>query len=211
MSDPTKLQTIGKMHKSSILRMTWFRDTFLADQRMVLDVGSMDINGSYKELFEDFDYYGLDIAEGKNVDIIVKDRCGWDIKSESFDVVISGQAFEHIECFWLTMSEMVRVLKPEGLICIIAPRGFKEHRHPVDCWRFLTDGMRSLAKINGLQVLHCSTNEAPSEKDYDWFSDNSADTILVAKKTKNIVKEIKLVSDKRNRISKWINKILSNV
>ena len=113
-----------------------------------------------------------------------------------------GRHLNIYECFWLTMKEMVRVLKPEGLICIIAPRGFKEHRHPVDCWRFLPDGMRALARINGLKVWHCSTNQAPSEKDYNWFSDDSADTILVAMKTNKNVKEVYLVSDKEKQSKK---------
>jgi hypothetical protein len=37
------------------------------------------------------------------------------------DVVISGQAFEHIEFFWLSWRETVRVLRQGGLIFLIAP------------------------------------------------------------------------------------------
>jgi hypothetical protein len=37
--------------------------------------------------------------------------------------VVSGQAFEHIEFIWLTILEIARVLKTNGLAVIIARRG----------------------------------------------------------------------------------------
>jgi hypothetical protein len=38
-----------------------------------LDVGSYDINGSYRDIFieKKYEYYGLDMIEGPNVDIIL--------------------------------------------------------------------------------------------------------------------------------------------
>ncbi len=167
------------MHKSSLLRMAWFRDNYKPGLK-ILDVGSMDINGSYKDIFFNYDYTGVDIASGPNVDVVLKNPYQLPFKADSFNAVISGQAFEHIEYFWLTMAEMVRVTK--DLICVIAPHGFKEHRHPVDCWRFLTDGMIALARYYELEILHASTNKAPTMRDKNWFSMYSDDSILVARK-----------------------------
>jgi hypothetical protein len=80
------------------------------------------------------------------------------------------------------MSEIARVLKKDGLLCIIAPNGFKEHRYPVDCYRFFSDGMVALAKYVSLEPLHADTNCAP-ETDFDnWYSKKYADSVLVAKK-----------------------------
>ena len=178
------------MHKSSILRMQWFVEQYLSkssnDKKIkVLDVGSYDVNGSYKHLFpgDKYDYKGLDMERGPNVDIFIENPYKWkNLETDSFDVVISGQAFEHIEFFWITMSEMARVLKKGGLICIIAPNGFEEHRYPVDCYRFFTDGMVSLARYVCLEPLHAHTNLAPKTSDRDWYSDSFADSILIAKK-----------------------------
>ena len=36
----------------------------------VLDIGSLDINGSNRYLFEDCDYLGIDVGEGRNVDLV---------------------------------------------------------------------------------------------------------------------------------------------
>lgn len=177
------------MHKSSILRMKWFVDNYASkiDKSVVkvLDVGSYDVNGSYKKLFNDetFVYLGLDMEDGPNVDIVLQNPYNWDtIETDSFDVVISGQAFEHIEFFWKTMEEMSRVLKKDGLLCLIAPIGFDEHRFPVDCYRFLTDGMIALAKYVCMDIIHTHTNCAPNENDYDWYSENRGDSVLIAKK-----------------------------
>jgi len=85
------------------------------------------------------------------------------------DVIISGQAFEHIEFFLLTWLGMVRVLKPRGLVFLIAPSRGPEHRFAVDCWRFYPDGYRALAKYGGLELVEVSTDWEPSPyADSNW-------------------------------------------
>ena len=148
------------MHKSSKEKMRAFRNKYLSaregERLTVLDLGSMDVNGSYREIFDHpkWRYQGLDLAEGENVDIVLKNTYSWkEVKSDSVDVLVSGQAFEHMEFFWITMLEVARVLKPGGLCCIIAPSSGYEHRYPVDCWRFFPDGMDALARFARLKVL----------------------------------------------------------
>lgn len=168
--------------------MDWFVRTFcssLEGESKVLDVGSYDVNGCYKTFFSDekYVYTGLDMSSGPNVDLVPKNPYNWvELPDNAFDIVISGQALEHIEFFWVTVAEMTRVLKKGGLLCIIAPRGFERHRYPVDCYRFDADGMLALARYCNLEPLHVSTNLAPRSDMYQWFSDFDADSILVAKK-----------------------------
>lgn len=167
--------------------MKWFIDTHLngSQHTKILDVGSYNVNGSYKELFKggNFSYTGLDMEGGPNVDLVPQSAYQWhEIEDDSFDVVISGQALEHIEFFWVTVSEMVRVLKKGGLLCIIAPNGFGEHRYPVDCWRFFSDGMVALSRYTSIEVLHAHTNSAPSKESTEWFSNDCADSMLIASK-----------------------------
>ena len=177
------------MHTSSLLRMEWFVNKYLSNEknpqkRAVLDVGSYDVNGSYKHLFSEdkFDYTGLDMVEGPNVDIVPAHPYDWkNIESGSYDVVISGQAFEHIEFFWVTFAEMVRVLKNGGIMCLTAPRLHPLHRYPVDCYRFDTDGMLALAKYGSLIPLHASVNSAPPGADPQWYG-QEGDALLVAAK-----------------------------
>jgi len=176
-----------------MLRMEWFVNNYLSSsvsqstEISILDVGSYNVNGCYKTLLQHprFLYQGLDMESGPNVDIVAERPYQWPmLKDESFDVVISGQALEHIEFFWLTFSEMCRVLKKGGLMCIIAPRGFPRHRYPVDCYRFDTDGIVALAKYCNLKPLHASMNLAPVGSPPEWYSKNdvTADTMLIAEK-----------------------------
>jgi len=172
--------------------MQWFVENYASKIKQsrvkVLDVGSYDINGSYKHLFNEkkYIYTGLDMEDGPNVDLVLKNPYNWDtIKTDTYDVVISGQAFEHIEFFWKTMEEITRVLRKDGLLCLIAPNGFDEHRHPVDCYRFFTDGMLALARYVSIQPLHAHTNCAPDTNASDWYSESCADSILIARKPYN--------------------------
>jgi SAM-dependent methyltransferase len=167
-----------------------FRDGYLEARRdeplSVYDLGSLDVNGSYKPLFDlpPWRYKGLDIACGANVDIVLNNTYHWpQIKSDSVDVLISGQAFEHIEYFWVTMLEVARILKPAGICCIIAPSGGPEHKYPVDCWRFYPDGFAALARFARLRVLEASTQWKPDER-YDQKSNTWRDTVLICRKYK---------------------------
>ena len=173
------------MHKSTLLRMEWFVHNFLAERQgpmKVLDVGSYDVNGSYKHLFngQQYQYTGLDMVAGQNVDIVPQCPYIWEeIEKESFDVVISGQVFEHVEFPWITISEIARVLKNNGLLCIIVPRLQGRHRYPVDTYRYDVDGVIALARYAGLKPLHASMNQGPKGCPPEWYSE-SGDTMLIA-------------------------------
>ena len=175
------------MHQSSLDKMLAFRKKYLESRKteplVILDLGSLDVNGSYRGYFEvsSWTYRGIDMAAGKNVDIVLQDPYNWrEIRSSSADVVISGQAFEHIEFFWLTMLEIARVLKPEGLCCLIAPSGGPEHRYPMDCWRYYPDGFTALARFASLEVSEVFLQNGTT--DYSDGSDVWQDTVLVCRK-----------------------------
>lgn len=175
------------MHQSSLDKMEWFRDNFLQDKKnealTLFDLGSMDINGSYRPLFDwpDWNYVGVDMEPGPGVDLVLDKPYKWGaVKSSSVDVLISGQAFEHIEYIWITMVEISRVLKPEGICCLIAPSSGVEHKHPLDCWRIYPDGFAALAAFAQLEVLHLATQW--DDLGYGDGSDEWHDTMLVCKK-----------------------------
>jgi SAM-dependent methyltransferase len=168
--------------------MRSFRDRFLTGREgeplEIIDLGSLDVNGSYRPLFSAnaWRYRGLDLCEGPNVDLVLRQPYRWSgIAANSVDVCISGQALEHIPLFWLVALEIERVLKPGGLACVIAPSGGYEHRYPVDCWRFYPDGFRTLSDFSGLQVEEIHTDWTPRD---DYPDDSAAwkDSVWVARK-----------------------------
>ncbi|MFT8245964.1 methyltransferase domain-containing protein [Roseomonas sp. BN140053] len=169
------------MHRSSFDKMRAFRDAYLGEHRhaplSILDVGSTAVAAateSYRPLFEapPWQYRGLDIAPGPNVDIVPCDPYRWaEIPDASVDVVVSGQAFEHIEWPWLTIREIARVLRGNGLAAIVAPSAGPVHRFPVDCWRYYPDGMPALASFAGLGVVENHWSEGYAYPDCAFWGE----------------------------------------
>lgn len=121
------------------------------DVSTVLDVGSLDVNGSYRELIEGmgWQYTGLDVRPGRNVDVVSDDPFCFPFRTNMFDVVISGSTMEHVTRPWLWVPELARVVRPGGLLAIVTHWSFEEHRYPLDCYRYLPDGMRELFDLTG--------------------------------------------------------------
>ena len=95
--------------------------------KKVLEVGSLNINGSVRGFFRDCDYIGLDVAEGKNVDVVCEGQ-KYDAPDDSFDVVISCEVMEHNPYWFETFQNMIRVCKPGGLVVMTcATIGRPEH------------------------------------------------------------------------------------
>lgn len=93
----------------------------------VLEVGSLDINGSVRQFFQDCDYIGIDLGEGKGVDVVCPGQ-EYDAPRNTFDTVISCECFEHNPDWVLTFVNMYRMTKPGGLIVMsCATTGRAEH------------------------------------------------------------------------------------
>ena len=114
---------------------------------------------THRQLLTDYevDYVGLDIRPGKNVDVVMTRPYRFPARSNSADVVISGQVFEHIPFFWASMLEIARVLKPLGYAFITAPSRGHEHSK-YDCWRYYPDGFRAMAAFSALQLREAHTD-----------------------------------------------------
>jgi len=93
----------------------------------VLEVGSLNINGSVRPFFENCFYIGIDVDVGPCVDIVSKGE-EFDAADASFDSVISCECFEHNPSWVDTFKNMYRMCKPNGLILVTcATTGRKEH------------------------------------------------------------------------------------
>jgi len=132
----------------------------------VLDVGGAEVNGSYRQLFASLirnsivcEYVTTDIAPDVRLSTVQTDPYKLQFHDGSFDVVISGQTFEHCEFFWLLFKEMTRVCSPEGVIVLIAPSAGAIHRYPVDCYRFLPDSCQSLAGYADIDLVESWLDE----------------------------------------------------
>jgi SAM-dependent methyltransferase len=95
--------------------------------KKVLEVGSLDINGSMRSFFSECEYIGIDVGEGNGVDVVCQGQ-EYDAPDQSFDVCASGECFEHNPYWAETFSNMVRMCKSGGLVFFTcATTGRKEH------------------------------------------------------------------------------------
>jgi len=174
------------MHRNSLEIVREFIKNYLPDRELqVLDLGSRVMPhqvrlGSYRQFFTNkkWQYVGADIEAGENVDVVMTDGYKIPFNSEEFDVVISGQTIEHVEYPWFLFEEIARVLKKDGLCCIIAPAVIHEHKYPLDTYRYYPDGMKALAKWSHLNVLDVFLKEHKKLGDRHHM----LDCCLIAKK-----------------------------
>lgn len=97
-------------------------------RKQVLEIGSLNINGSIRQFFEQCAYVGVDLGEGRDVDVVAK---GEDLTYDdgSFDVVASCECFEHNPEWVATLNNMIRMSR--GLVFFsCATTGRPEHGTP---------------------------------------------------------------------------------
>ena len=142
--------------------MEYFKEKYLMDPSMkgcsVLDVGSRnvlpDTQLTYKYIFkEKFRYYGMDVEPGNNVDLVGFES----LEGKTFDIVITGQTLEHVKRPWEWIKNLTKYF--DKYICVIAPHSFKEHRFPIDTYRYLPDGMRDLFEYAGIKPIEILKNK----------------------------------------------------
>ena len=95
--------------------------------KVVLDVGSGDINGNNRFLFEDCAYEGNDVINAPNTTIVSKTK-DLPFGANHFDTVISTECFEHDPEYIESFQKIYNMLKPHGLFCFTcASTGRREH------------------------------------------------------------------------------------
>ena len=110
------------MHQTAMNNCKSFFETYskafeAKPKTTVVEIGSQDVNGSLRQVCpSSFEYIGVDFQKAKGVDIVLDDPYALPFESETIDIVISSSCFEHSEMFWLVFLEILRVLKPTGLL-----------------------------------------------------------------------------------------------
>lgn len=188
------------MHHSAYVNAEKFYKKYCEnniENKTILDVGSYDVNGTMKPIFQKGIYLGVDMEEGPNVDVVANAN-ELPFKDESFDIVISSSCFEHDDMFWETFLEMCRVAKPDGYLYVQAPQNGPYHGWPGDNWRFYADSWRALAKWGnkngyGIELVESYIDETtpPHETEGTRFWNDSVG-IFKKVKTDKVVSNIKI-------------------
>lgn len=118
----------------------------------VYEFGSLEVHDDIevdyvKDLFpqKGLQYVGCDMREGPGVDS-VQNLHGLDISDNTVGTIVCLDTMEHVEFPRKAMSEMHRVLKPNGVLIMSSVFEFPIHGYPNDYWRFTPNAFRSLMK-----------------------------------------------------------------
>lgn len=146
------------MHDSSFNTMKHLLQSFVTPGSNVLDVGATNSMWNYKDavLANNCTYNTLDWGDGADFKVNSYD---WShIPKDRFNVVITGQAFEHDKYFWKTVENIKNILKPGDMVIIIVPSCGDIHRYPLDCWRFYPDSAETFAELLNAACISVNHN-----------------------------------------------------
>lgn len=124
----------------------------------VLEVGSYDVNGNVRNLF-DGPYVGVDLRSGKGVDKVGRLENLPGVGADS-DVGLCLEVLEHDFYPWRTIAALSARLK-RGAHVIVTCRGYDSegyfpwHAEPVDVWRYTVSGVNALLNVSGIDVAEC--------------------------------------------------------
>ena len=96
---------------------TLFVKNILSDyfqNKNVLDVGSGDINGNNRFLFENCNYEGNDVIKANNVTIVSRTK-DLPFDNETFDTIVSTECFEHDPEYKESLQKIYNMVKKDGL------------------------------------------------------------------------------------------------
>ena len=141
------------MHDTALKSGVLFAQSYGAVDKVVVDVGGKNVNGSLRGFFENLGmkYICVDIEPHTSVDIVVEPGDKLPFDNGSIDLIVSTSCFEHDPCFWITFKEMTRITKLGGFIYVNAPTNGPYHCHPGDNWRFYSDTGQALSYWSSFQ------------------------------------------------------------
>ena len=160
--------------------------------KVVLDVGSGDINGNNRFLFENCEYNGNDVIQANNVTIVSKTK-DLPFQNNTFDTIISTECFEHDPEYKESFIKIYNMLKPDGLFLFTcASTGRNEHgtkrTSPNDSYgtignlEDMSDYYKNLTEIDLNEVLSLNTMFSVWDT---YYNDNSKDLYFVGIKKGN--------------------------
>lgn len=152
----------------------------------MVEIGSLNINGTVRDFFKPTAYLGVDVGPGNGVDLVAEGQ-NLDFPDNHFDVAISAECFEHNPYWAETFANMHRMARVVIFTC--ASEGRPEHgthdAHPTsspltlewDYYRNLTAAdFKQTFDLQAMFIEHLFEYNAASQDLYFWGIKHAADT-----------------------------------
>lgn len=115
----------------------------------VLEIGSFDVNGGLRHIFDGDNYLGIDMRAGPGVDLVCNAH---DLPAyfnyahnHLYDVILCCEVLEHDDNPFLTIDVIQQLAKSGAMVIITVPGiGFPKHDYPSDYWRFTPEAVKLL-------------------------------------------------------------------
>ena len=128
----------------------------------------------HRHLFDQVErYFGMDLPPNGRVDFY-GDGIELPVRDEAFHTVLCNQVLEHIPEPKKFMEEVVRVLRPGGVLLLTTSQTWGLHLEPHDFYRYTEYGLRYLAKESGLAVVDL----VPTSGLWATLTQRVADTVV---------------------------------
>jgi SAM-dependent methyltransferase len=151
-------------------------DVFKA--KRVLELGSLDMNGSPREFFwAPQDYVGVDWREGKGVDEVSMAHEYRGRHDEYFDCVVSTEMLEHDPKWRETLQRAVELLRPGGhIVLTMAGTGRPPHEvgvapgeNPYYENRTIEDIVQHVTSLAHFRMVHAEDNPNPGDSYFLFY------------------------------------------
>ena len=151
-------------YKNSTAKLLLSQKNFLKNGKL-LDVGCGE--KIYKSIFKNNEYIGIDVkvsGRKKNAKLpdIYFDGENIPFEDNYFDFIMCTEVLEHCTKPSKLISEIYRVLKPQGRALITVPFIWGEHEIPYDFRRYTSFGLEKEVKDIGFKIIKF-------QKDYEGF------------------------------------------
>lgn len=139
----------------------WVASVVQTAEGPVLEVGSLDVNGTLRDLFPQEGYVGLDMREGPGVDLCADILTRLHDESDPlwgrFNTAVIFETLEHATDPAEILVRMYRALRDGGLFIGSWCMAFPIHNCPIDYWRITPEGLRYVLAVAGFGDINVVT------------------------------------------------------
>jgi len=126
----------ASLRRKMLDRLLNSQSSVFFDNAVVLDIGGRDRGEFKKPKNKVKKWIFADIEPKHNPDIILDVSDMKEIKSDSIDIILASELFEHVEKPEIGLSECFRVLKDKGIMILSIPFLYRIHGDPFDFQRW---------------------------------------------------------------------------
>lgn len=137
---------MGNINEIDLLQKDLFNKVNKEYNR-VLEIGSKDYgnNQQWRSIIKSKEWIGVDLEEGKNVDIVADlSKTISPLQEKSFDFILCTSVLEHVTKPWIFAKNVENLLTDNGEIYITVPYVWKFHGYPNDYYRYNHKGIQIL-------------------------------------------------------------------